>query len=782
MQPFELPDFYRPYPARLNPNLEQARVHSRAWAYEMGILGPQDEAGAAVWDEATFDADDYALMCAYTHPDCSAPELDLVTDWYVWVFFFDDYFLENFKRTKDVGAAREHLDRLGAFMPIDAPESLTTLEPANPVEAGLANLWLRTVPAMSADWRRRFADTTGDLLLESLWELANITQARIANPIEYVEMRRKVGGAPWSACLVEHAASAEIPATIAGTRPVRVLTDTFADGVHLRNDLFSYQRETESEGEVNNAVLVAERFFGVDAQTAANIVNDLLTSRLQQFENTAATELPPLFEDHALDGPGRLAVLAYVKGLQDWQAGGHEWHLRAGRYMNAGADTSQAEEPWFVVPSGLGTSAARIPALSPKGTPASSPKALGAAVGIGRVKSFTHVPYQPVGPLTRPAIFMPFSPRTNPLLDAARQHTVEWTGDMGMLGSLPGVPDAGIWDRDKVLGFDFPLCAAMLHPDATGPELDLSSEWLTWGTYGDDYFPAIFNTTRDMAGAKVFNSRLPLFMPLDLTPTPPPINAVERGLGDLWQRSAGPMSANARRQFRQAVEGMTESWLWELANHIQHRVPDPVDFFEMRRKTFGAEFTSTLRQLTPGREIAPEISGSRPMRRLVRAASDCGCLINDIYSYRKEIEVEGELNNGVLVMQNFLGADAQRGMQVVADLIASRVRQFEHIVATELPGLSDDLELDDAARKVLAGYVEGLQDWMAGILAWHQGTTRYQEAKLRPSPLPIAARLMSGPQGLGTAAARIGAFFGSGADRASNSAFTERPLLHEEAS
>src|SRR5260370_891672 len=418
-----------------------------------------------------------------------------MTDWYVWVFFFDDHCLETFKRSKDVGGAREYLGRLGAFMPVDSPDLLATPEPTNPVEAGLANLWARTVPAMSAHWRRRFADTTLDMLLEPLWELANITQARLANPIEYVETRRKVGGPPWAPC-----------------------------------------------------------------------------------------------------------------------PGGHEWHLRAGRYMNAGADPSPAEEPWFIVPSGLGTSAARIQAPL---------KALAAAVGIGRVKSFTHVPYQRVGPLTRPPIFMPFSPRTNPLLDAARRHTIEWTGDMGMLESLPGVPDAGIWDGDKVLGFDFPLAAAMLHPDATGPALDLSSQWLTWVTYADDYFPAIFNTTRDMAGAKVFNARLPLFMPLDLTPTPPPVNAVERGLGDLWQRSPGPMSANARRQFRQAVEAMTESWLRELPNHIHNLLPDPGDFFEMRRKTFGAEFTGTLRQLTPGREIAPELSGSRPILGQARPASAC---------------------------------------------------------------------------------------------------------------------------------------------------------------
>ncbi len=128
--------------------------------------------------------------------------------------------------------------------------------------------------------RPRFFRSTKSLLDESTWELQNISQDRIPNPIEYIEMRRKVGGATWSANLVEHAAFVEVPARIAATRPMRVLRDTFADGVHLRNDLFSYQRETESEGEVNNAVLVMERFLSVSAQEAANLVNDILTSRL----------------------------------------------------------------------------------------------------------------------------------------------------------------------------------------------------------------------------------------------------------------------------------------------------------------------------------------------------------------------------------------------------------------------------------------------------------------------------------------------------------------------
>jgi len=175
--------------------------------------------GSGVWDEQDFDSHDYALLCAYTHPDASPAELDLVTDWYVWVFFFDDHFLEVYKRPQDQTGAKAYLDRLPAFMPVDV--SVGVPEPTNAVEAGLADLWARTVPTMSDAWRRRFADSTRALLEESIWELSNISETRVPNPVEYVEMRRKVGGRAWSADLVEHAVGAEVPARIAASRPMR---------------------------------------------------------------------------------------------------------------------------------------------------------------------------------------------------------------------------------------------------------------------------------------------------------------------------------------------------------------------------------------------------------------------------------------------------------------------------------------------------------------------------------------------------------------------------------
>ncbi|MFC4607380.1 germacradienol/geosmin synthase [Streptomyces maoxianensis] len=721
-QPFVLPDFYVPYPARLNPHVEQARQHTRKWARRMGMLE-----GSGIWEESDLDAHDYALLCAYTHPECDADTLCLVTDWYVWVFFFDDHFLEIFKRPQDREGSAAYLDRLPAFMPMDL--AMGTPAPTNPVEAGLADLWARTVPGMSDAWRVRFAEATRNLLNESLWELSNINEGRIANPVEYIEMRRKVGGAPWSAGLVEYAAQAEVPESVAGSRPLRVLTDAFSDGVHLRNDLFSYQREVEDEGELSNGVLVLETFLGCTTQEAADAVNDLLTSRVQQFENTALTEVPALCAEKGLNPAQCAAVAAYVKGLQDWQSGGHEWHTRSSRYMNQEVDTGRSSFGGV-----LGTSALDIRTLF--GRPATA-----------RLRSLTHVP-QRVGPSLLPEFDLPFPVSISPHHEDAKRKSVEWAGRMGLLDD--------IWDEAALSGFDFALCSAGLDPDATPEELELSAEWLTWGTYADDYYPLVFGRPRNLEGAKLCNERFRACMPVDepAAGAAVAVSPMERGLADLWARTAGPMAPEARQAFRGAVDVMLESWLWELHNQVQHRIPDPVDYVEMRRVTFGSELTMSLSRLRHADQLPAEIYRSGAVRSLENSAMDYGSLMNDLFSYQKEIEFEGELHNGVLVVQSFFGCDYPTAVTIIDDLMRGRLRQFLHVKEHELPLLYEDFGLDRDGRAALDTYVRELEDWVAAILHWHRGIRRYREEDLRGGP--ATPRELNGPTGFGTSAARIG--------------------------
>jgi germacradienol/geosmin synthase len=323
-----------------------------------------------------------------------------------------------------------------------------------------------------------------------------------------------------------------------------------------------------------------------------------------------------------------------------------------------------------------------------------------------------------------------------------------------MFDSVPGVQAGGLWDERRMAGFDFAHCAAMIHADADPDQLNLSADWLTWGTYADDYFPAVFGATRNLVAAKACHERMAAFMPLDAGVTPEPAIPSERVLCPRCRPPPGPMVLPARQQFRTAVRDMTASWLWELANQAQHRIPDPIDYIEMRRKTFGSDMTMSLARLAHFEVVPPEIYQNRVIRELETAAQDYACFANDLFSYQKEIEFEGELHNPVLVVENFLGVGRLTARDIVADLMAARMRQFEHLVAIDMPAMFEQFDLDEPVRMTLSSHADGLKDWMSGILEWHRRCARYTEAELRRSRTLERPDFSFLPTGLGTSALR----------------------------
>ncbi len=82
--------------------------------------------------------------------------------------------------------------------------------------------------------------------------------------------------------------------------------------------------------------------FGCDLERAVHLVNELATSRMQQFENTALVELPLMFAKYGLTPDVCLRILRYVKGLQDFMAGDLEWEKTTSRYnKDAGSASSE---------------------------------------------------------------------------------------------------------------------------------------------------------------------------------------------------------------------------------------------------------------------------------------------------------------------------------------------------------------------------------------------------------------------------------------------------------
>ncbi|UBU15169.1 terpene synthase family protein [Nonomuraea gerenzanensis] len=352
--PFVLPALYQPTPALLSPHADAAHRHSTAWARAMGLL---DHAG--LWDEARFGSMAIPMLAAYGHPDAGERELELAADWYVWACWFDDHFTQAFTRQGAHRQAKAYLHRLRRFTPPDSPR---TPRPSNPAERGLADLWPRTFAGSSRGWRRRFAASTQGLMRGFLRALENVRDGRAPTPTELAGLRRATGGASWAADLVERVIGAEVPVRVVGTQPVTVLRDTFSDGVHLLNDLYSYRREAAEECAHANEVLGLRRFLGCGAQEAVDRVNELRTSRLRLFEAVALTELPALVAQSGLDPAERARIARYVQGLRDWQAGACAWHRSSGRYLDPAPEPRVA---WRLdVPAGQASAA---PAPSDQG-------------------------------------------------------------------------------------------------------------------------------------------------------------------------------------------------------------------------------------------------------------------------------------------------------------------------------------------------------------------------------------------------------------------------------
>ncbi len=354
------PDFYMPFPSRVNPRVEAARDHSKAWARARGLFDPKYvDLSAGVWNEAAFEAADFGLFTAMTYPDAPRDELNLVTDWHVTLWFIDDLFMASCREAPATQRVGRQVDRLLEFLPVyDGP----TRTPTNPAERAIADLWPRTIPGMSFDWRRRFLELFREFLQGSEWEFRNVSEDRIPDPVDYLEMRRRFGGFPLTLALLERAGTNEVPRSIPPTRTFQAVIAAAADAVDLSNDIGSYDKDVR-QGELNNnAVHILRHWLGRDLQQAVADVNGLMTSRVRTLETAVAKDVPMMLERLGIDETARGLIAHYLQGVQTAVAGYYEWQARTARYADAAAPASPEPRGRTLIggPTGLGTSAARL--------------------------------------------------------------------------------------------------------------------------------------------------------------------------------------------------------------------------------------------------------------------------------------------------------------------------------------------------------------------------------------------------------------------------------------
>ncbi|WP_144122614.1 terpene synthase family protein [Catellatospora sichuanensis] len=327
------PRFDIPYPTRISPDVERARLEGLRWAREMGIV--RDDA-----ETAALDAPRYDRLAAYAYPANVGADLDLVVELMMWFFPFDDLFDGPLGR--DPAATAALIDSMVTAMYAHRAPHLT--DP--PLIRAFLDLWQRIRLGTTESWRTRLHSDTEVYLRSYQWEVANRVRGRTPNVATYLEIRRHSIGVWPSVEAGERTGHFEIPHTAFRSEQIQAMRRLCSDVVVLVNDALSAGKDRDRND--LNLVPLLQGEEGLTADEAMARIEQMVDQRLREFRRLDDS-LDRLHDDLNLAPAARYDLERYADGMRAWMRGNLDWSLETVRYR-ARPDTS--DHGCRVIPAG----------------------------------------------------------------------------------------------------------------------------------------------------------------------------------------------------------------------------------------------------------------------------------------------------------------------------------------------------------------------------------------------------------------------------------------------
>ncbi len=317
-----------------------------------------------------------------------------------------------------------------------------------------------------------------------------------------------------------------------------------------------------------------------------------------------------------------------------------------------------------------------------------------------------------------PPIHIPFVSRINPHQDEATRASDAWLESMGLL-NCPA-------RRSLEAGRFFEL-ASRVYPGVQARELEWMISLISWIFLLDDALDQ--GALRNRVGeAEALLARLFSLLSADQNVAP-----ATSGLEQAGVALMGSISSALSRQGQQRLLSDLRAYFDAVLKEIEARVSgEPLDllaFAEVRRYTGATHLMFCAGEAARHAELPDAFCGSWPFQVLQDTASDVVVLVNDIFSYGKESHYD-EINNYMMVCQHHLGLSLQDAMRFVNDLLNARVRAFQQARA-RLPLFIERQQYPHAHRVAIECYVNTLENWMSGNLAWSSQVPRYNDVRVR---------------------------------------------------
>jgi len=306
-----MPRLACPFDEEISPHADEVDHHVLDWACHFSL--PRDEAEATRLDEAKV-----GRLAARTAPRASRDALELLADWQMWLFLFDDQFCDESCTGSDLNQLSQVVTAFMLVLDNPADPQYRT----GPFTTALGNLVERLTSLATDPQASRFISAVRGYLLAQFWEAGHRAADQPAELAEYTAMRRHSGAVPTCMALIDVVDGFELRSDVFWRSDVRALSDIAVNVTCWANDILSFPKEAERSLAVHSlpAVLAGERQLTMDEAIAvAAAMHDTEVARYLATEESLRHGAGP-------------ELLGYLAGLRSWMAGNFYWSLETGRY------------------------------------------------------------------------------------------------------------------------------------------------------------------------------------------------------------------------------------------------------------------------------------------------------------------------------------------------------------------------------------------------------------------------------------------------------------------
>jgi hypothetical protein len=306
---------------------------------------------------------------------------------------------------------------------------------------------------------------------------------------------------------------------------------------------------------------------------------------------------------------------------------------------------------------------------------------------------------------------LPFAPAPGGR-DHARvlQDHLTWLGTYGLIPVGTSLP--------RYIATGPHVAASQFHPDATGDELRLTTDYYGWMILSDGRLDDLLAEGTDATSEFVAQ----LAAVIDNRPADS-AEPLVLALRDLWSRWADGMStAWADRAAKHWREFLT-SQITEAANREQPTALTVEEYLDLRARTGQMRIILDLAERLSHAELPRRAMNSELVQALYGLTVDVVDAVQDVLSLDKE-EAAGDPHNLVFVMEREQGTAREHTLRN----IQARVRRWtDEFVTREgsVALLCDTLDLSTAERTAVYQLLRAMRTTMRGNYDWCRGSVRY---------------------------------------------------------